>query len=132
MYSYYWFFWGTCKELQRKHCVKSVQIWSFSGPYFPVFGREKTPYLDTFHAVKGHISQVFCLGTVVAVRITSNQGSPRKRPDGMPGMSPRICIKNYFLFIVVIVNSDCITPTLDYCQLHLNNLVLCVFDIVIS
>ena len=20
------------------HCVKSVQIWSFSGPYFPVFG----------------------------------------------------------------------------------------------
>ena len=23
----------------------------FSGPYFPVFGPEKTPYLDTFHAV---------------------------------------------------------------------------------
>ena len=21
----------------------------FSGPYFPVFGLEKTPYLDTFH-----------------------------------------------------------------------------------
>ena len=23
----------------------------FSGPYFPVFGLGKTPYLDTFHAV---------------------------------------------------------------------------------
>ena len=32
------------------HCVKSVQIRSFFGPYFPVFGSEKTPYLDTFHA----------------------------------------------------------------------------------
>ena len=41
------------------HCVKSVRIRSFSGPYFPVFtpnagkyGPEKTPYLDTFHAVR--------------------------------------------------------------------------------
>ena len=39
-------------------CVKSVQIRSFSGPYFPVFSPntgkyrlEKTPYLDTFHAL---------------------------------------------------------------------------------
>ena len=23
----------------------------FSGPYFPVFGPKKSPYLDTFHAV---------------------------------------------------------------------------------
>ena len=23
----------------------------FPGPYFPVFGPEKTPYLDNFHAV---------------------------------------------------------------------------------
>ena len=33
------------------HCVKSVQIWSFFGPYFRAFGPAKTPYLDTFHAV---------------------------------------------------------------------------------
>ena len=40
------------------HYAKSVQIWSFSGQYFPVFGLnvgkyllEKTPYLDTFNAV---------------------------------------------------------------------------------
>ena len=40
------------------HCVKSVQIWSLSGPFFPVFGLntgkyglEKTPYFDTFHGV---------------------------------------------------------------------------------
>ena len=33
------------------HCVKSIQIGSFSGPYFSVFGPEKTPYLDTFHTV---------------------------------------------------------------------------------
>ena len=45
-------------HLALKHCVKSVQILIFSGPYFPVFspktgkyGREETPYLDTFHAV---------------------------------------------------------------------------------
>ena len=38
--------------------MKSVQIGVFPGPYFPVFSRntgkygpEKTPYLDTFHAV---------------------------------------------------------------------------------
>ena len=50
------------KEIQISsqflQCVKSVQIWSFSGPYFPVFspntgkyGPEETPYLDTFYAV---------------------------------------------------------------------------------
>ena len=40
------------------HRAKSVQIRSFSGLYFPVFGLNtgkygpgKTPYLDTFHAV---------------------------------------------------------------------------------
>ena len=56
----------------NKHCVKSVRIRSFSGPYFPAFGlngeilrispcsaqmresadQKKTPYLDTFHAVE--------------------------------------------------------------------------------
>ena len=58
------------------HCVKSLQTRSFSGPHFPVFGLnteiyrvntvlqsntgkygpEKTPYLDTFHAVNVPIS----------------------------------------------------------------------------
>ena len=34
------------------YSVESVQIRRFfSGPYFSVFGPEKTPYLDTFHAV---------------------------------------------------------------------------------
>ena len=44
-----------------KHCVKSVQMRSFSGTFFTVFqmntgkyGPEKPPYLDTFHAVKLH------------------------------------------------------------------------------
>ena len=43
-------------------CLKSVRIWSFSGPYFPAFGLpysvrmqenkdQKTPNTDTFHAV---------------------------------------------------------------------------------
>ena len=38
--------------------MKSVQIQSFPGPYFPVFGLntgkygpKKAPYLNTFHAV---------------------------------------------------------------------------------
>ena len=48
------------------YCVKSVRIWSFSGPYFSAFGltvslriqseygkvrTRKTPNTDTFHAV---------------------------------------------------------------------------------
>ena len=44
------------------HCVKSVQIRSFSGPYFRVFGLdtakygpEKTPYLDTSRFAKSMI-----------------------------------------------------------------------------
>ena len=61
---------------ERLHGVKSVQIRSFSGPYFPVFGvnteslriqskygkygPEKTPYLDTFHAVLAHQTQQSC------------------------------------------------------------------------
>ena len=32
------------------HYVKSAQMRIFSGPYFYVFGPEKTPYLVTFHA----------------------------------------------------------------------------------
>ena len=28
---------------------------AFSGPFFPIFGPEKTPYLDTFHAVTATI-----------------------------------------------------------------------------
>ena len=37
----------------RKITVREVSKYGvFSGPYFPVFGPEKTPYLDTFHAVK--------------------------------------------------------------------------------
>ena len=27
----------------------------FFWPYFPVFGPEKTPYFDTFHAVNGYL-----------------------------------------------------------------------------
>ena len=45
--------------LKQHRYVKSVQIRSISGPYFPVFkqntgkyGPEITPYLDTFQAVR--------------------------------------------------------------------------------
>ena len=54
-----------------RHCVESVRIWNFSGPYFPAFGlntercgeslssqskcgnirTRKTPNKDTFHVV---------------------------------------------------------------------------------
>ena len=51
--------------------MKSVQIQSFSGLYFPVFrlntgkyGPEKTPYLDTFHVVYlGAITENNIIGT---------------------------------------------------------------------
>ena len=40
---------------QQEHCVKSVQIrsffWSVFSPNAGKYGPEKTPYLDTFHAV---------------------------------------------------------------------------------
>ena len=46
-------------SLELQHCVKGVQIRSFSSPYFPVFspntgkyGPEKTPYLDILYAVQ--------------------------------------------------------------------------------
>ena len=53
------------KKIEPKYCVKSVRIRSFSGPYFPAFGlnispysvrmrentEQKTPNTDTFHAV---------------------------------------------------------------------------------
>ena len=51
------------------HCVKTVRIWSFSGPYFPTFGlntgdtesecgkirTRKTPNTDTFNTVWGNV-----------------------------------------------------------------------------
>ena len=56
------------RNVNRYHCVKSVQIRSFSGPYFPVFssntgkyGPEKTSYLDTFHAVYARFLTLFTL-----------------------------------------------------------------------
>ena len=38
-------------ELQR-NCVKIFQIRSFFSPYFLVYESQKSPYLDTFHAVR--------------------------------------------------------------------------------
>ena len=36
------------------HCVKVSKYRAFSGPYFPFFGPEKIPYLETFHGVFFH------------------------------------------------------------------------------
>ena len=54
------------KKLKEKDCVKSVRIWSYSGPHFPAFvvslriqskcGKMRTritPNTDTFYTVKG-------------------------------------------------------------------------------
>ena len=48
-------------EKEKYHCVKSVRIWSYSGPHFPVFFRIQsecgkmrtriTPNMVTLHAV---------------------------------------------------------------------------------
>ena len=54
------------------HCVESIQIRSFSGPYFPVFGPEKTPYLDSFHAVVDYYHQN--LNGLVASRVVEQLG----------------------------------------------------------
>ena len=45
---------------------------------------------------KGRISQVFCLGAVVTIRVTEDSAAIkilRKRPDGIPGISPGFCVK---------------------------------------
>ena len=56
------------RELRKK--VSKYVV--FSGPYFPVFGPEKTPFLDTFHAVEGILKNDFIqkhqdLGLVLVV-----------------------------------------------------------------
>ena len=52
--------------LSRHTAWKVSKYGIFSGPYFPVFsqktakyGPEKTPYLDTFHAVRAVSSSIF-------------------------------------------------------------------------
>ena len=77
--------------------MESVQIWSFSGPYFLVFcantGKyepEKTPYLDTFQAVRHSLIQRRLCSYRVAGRYTDlslitfellqdNRGLPDKK-----------------------------------------------------
>ena len=50
------------------YCHIAISAWKvskygvFSGPYFPAFGQEKTPYIDTFHAV--HRSSFFFYGHI--------------------------------------------------------------------
>ena len=36
----------------------------FSGPYFPAFGPEKNPYLDTFQGVNGSVNMKFSTDTM--------------------------------------------------------------------
>ena len=40
------------------HFVKRFQIWSFSGPYFPVFGPQKLPIWTLFDAKSRDHSQI--------------------------------------------------------------------------
>ena len=42
---------GTSTDVSSIHWVKSVRIWSFSGPYFPEIRTRKTLNTDIFHAV---------------------------------------------------------------------------------
>ena len=47
---------GSLHLVKSKYCIaitarKVSKYRVFPGPYFPVFGLEKTPYLDTFHVV---------------------------------------------------------------------------------
>ena len=87
----------TQKQVCNLHCVKSVRIRSFSGPYFPAFGlskkkysislriqsecwkirTRKTPNADTFHAVligseDFIISRIVALDLLGCVRLTYN------------------------------------------------------------
>ena len=55
--------------------MASVQIRSFSGPNTGKCGPEKTPYLDSFHSVKGHQIDITRVIMVFAV-LTSNNKLP--------------------------------------------------------
>ena len=41
--------------------MKSVQTQRFSDPYFPAFGTEKTPYMETFHTVADILLVIYTL-----------------------------------------------------------------------
>ena len=46
----FWGFWGSCFHEKFFHCVKSVRIRSFSGPYFPAFELNTEKYFEhIFH-----------------------------------------------------------------------------------
>ena len=47
----------------------------FSGPYFLVFGLEKTPYLDTFHAVQINPTAKECFQTQSKNNLTVNNNT---------------------------------------------------------
>ena len=47
---------------------------------------------------KGRISQVFCLGPVVTIRVTENSPAIKILHDGIPGMPHRFWVKVYLAF----------------------------------
>ena len=90
---HYYRFCRICSLLDRSHCVKTVRIRSFSGPYFPAFGlntekygvslrvqsecgkkqTRKTPNTETLHAVSN--IEIKKLMTVAKCDGTKNDSS---------------------------------------------------------
>ena len=63
---------SNCNNVCSKFClVKIVRIWSYSGPYFPAFGLNISPYsvrmrenTDQNNSEYGHFSRSVCLAKI--------------------------------------------------------------------
>ena len=45
-------FWSSVNRVQLFHCVKSVRIWSCSGPHFSTFGLSTEKFIIRIHSVR--------------------------------------------------------------------------------
>ena len=69
-------------NVNNLHCMKSIQIWS---PNTGKYGPERTPYLDTFHAVLLWINQfIMMIGVLSDIHIKSRNWHKNGKNDIMP------------------------------------------------
>ena len=121
---------GRC-DMKAKHCMKSVLIWSFSGPFFLTFGLNmerysvslriqskcrnirirKTPNTDIFHAVKNSAAPHFSVFRIDKKLLRGK--SAKIRSYSVLGKSPNRKARHSNLLWVVNFGGFCL-----YCKIH--------------
>ena len=68
--------------MEQNHCLKSVRIWSFFGPYFPAFGLNTERYAVSLHIQsecrKIQTRKIPNTNTFHAVNVIDNSNLPLK------------------------------------------------------